>query len=461
MNHFSNTTEGTTNDSENQSTSQGNRIQSHVEDTLLTRNGKATGPAAKLVKRLMSYCGDPPLRLVLPNGEVVSGNGQPIAAIKIRDNRTLLALATDPLFQFGEAYLQGRLEIDGDMAECMTAIYRKMGQKGSTSIGQRVLTKLRRPYDNSLRRSKQNIYHHYDISNDFYRLWLDEEMVYTCAYFPRPGFTLEQAQWAKMDHVCRKLRLRPGMQVVEAGCGWGALALHMAKHFGVRVKAYNISREQIGWARERADQEGLNQQVEFVHDDWRNIRGQFDTFVSVGMLEHIGVKNYPRLGNIIRDCMRPEGIGLIHSIGQIAPDPMNPWIERRIFPGAYTPTLGQMMDVFERANFSVLDVENLRLHYAETLRHWLQRFEDSREQVRAEFGEQFVRMWRMYLAGSVAAFDSGYLQLFQVVFAEGTSNEIPRTREHMYSLTSDRIARVLKNVSTNGWTSNNNGGGHS
>lgn len=241
----------------------------------------------------------------------------------------------------------------------------------------------------------------------------------------------------------------------------GALALHMAKHFGVRVKAYNISREQIGWARERADQEGLNQQVEFVHDDWRNIRGQFDTFVSVGMLEHIGVKNYPRLGNIIRDCMRPEGIGLIHSIGQIAPDPMNPWIERRIFPGAYTPTLGQMMDVFETANFSVLDVENLRLHYAETLRHWLQRFEDSREQVRVEFGEQFVRMWRMYLAGSVAAFDSGYLQLFQVVFAEGTSNEIPRTREHMYNLTSDRIARVLKNVSTNGWTSNNNGGGHS
>ena len=249
---------------------------------------------------------------------------------------------------------------------------------------------------------------------------------------------------AKLDHVCRKLQLQPGMHVVEAGCGWGALAIHMARHYGVRVTAFNISNEQIDWANQHAQQAGLQKQVQFVKDDWRNINGKYDRFVSVGMLEHVGVKNYPLLGKTIRQGLHSDGIGLIHSIGQNCPQPFNSWIERRIFPGAYAPTLKQMMDIFETDDFSVLDIENLRLHYAETLRHWLNRFEESADLVADQFDDRFVRMWRLYLAGSVAAFESGYLQLFQIVFANRSSNNVPRTREHLYDSANDPSARAIR-----------------
>lgn len=397
-----------------------------------------------MILRLLTKLGDLPLRVVLPDGdELLAGNGPPVGTIKFRDRRTIWALAIDPLFQFGEAYSDGRIDIDGDLAKCLTVVFRQMGLRENASLRERLMTRLRRPNSTNLSASKHNIQHHYDIGNDFYQLWLDEQMVYTCAYYRQPNLTLEQAQAAKMDHVCRKLRLKPGMCVVEAGCGWGALALHMARHFGVGIKAYNISREQIAWAKKRARREGLDRQVEFIQDDWRNCTGKFDAFVSVGMLEHVGVKNYQQLGKSIDNCLKPDGIGLIHSIGQNRPRPFNAWIERRIFPGAYPPTLKQMMDIFEPAEFSVLDVENLRIHYAQTLRHWLERFENSVGLVRQDFGERFVRMWRNYLAGSVAAFESGYLQLFQVVFAKCMCNDIPRTRQHLYDTPQSRIDKVI------------------
>jgi cyclopropane-fatty-acyl-phospholipid synthase len=235
-----------------------------------------------------------------------------------------------------------------------------------------------------------------------------------------------------MDHVCRKLRLKAGESVVEAGCGWGTLALHMARNYGVRVRAFNISREQVAYARERAAREGLSGQVEYVEDDYRNISGRFDAFVSVGMLEHVGVANYEALGAVIRRALQGRGRGLIHSIGRNYPAPLQPWIEKRIFPGAYPPSLGEMMGIFEPSNLSILDVENLRLHYARTLRDWLVLYENASERVRQMFDEKFVRMWRLYLAGSVAAFTTGTLQLFQVVFAPGESNDVPLTRAHLY-----------------------------
>jgi cyclopropane-fatty-acyl-phospholipid synthase len=281
---------------------------------------------------------------------------------------------------------------------------------------------------NSLSGSRSNIHHHYDLSNDFYRLWLDEQMVYTCAYFPTPSTTLEQAQVAKMDHVCRKVRLRPGQLVIEAGCGWGALARHMARHYGVTVRAFNISHEQVVYARERARAEGLHHQVEFVEDDYRAITGTCDAFVSVGMLEHIGPEHYGELSGVIHRCLGPTSLGLIHSIGRNRPRPTNAWLEQRIFPGAYLPSLGEIMAVFEPSAFSVLDVENLRLHYAETLRHWLRRFDQVADRVAEQFSPQFVRTWRLYLASSMAAFTSGFMQLFQVVFAPCRNNDIPWTR---------------------------------
>jgi cyclopropane-fatty-acyl-phospholipid synthase len=235
-----------------------------------------------------------------------------------------------------------------------------------------------------------------------------------------------------MEHVCRKLRLRPGLQVVEAGCGWGALSLHMARRYDVSVRAYNVSATQISFARQRVRQEGLEERVEFIEDDWRHMRGPADVFVSIGMLEHVGVRDYGRLGDVIRRCLRPEGWGLIHTIGQNQSQPVNPWVQRHIFPGAHPPSLGEMMQIFEPHGFSILDVENLRLHYALTLTHWLRRFDAAAEVVREGFGESFVRTWRLYLTASIAGFNTGNLQLFQVLFVRGTNNQIPRTRDWIY-----------------------------
>ena len=287
----------------------------------------------------------------------------------------------------------------------------------------------RKPRANTLGGSRSNIHHHYDIGDDFYRLWLDREMVYTCAFFPSPEVSLEEAQTAKMELVCRKLWLKPGETVVEAGCGWGALALYMARHYGVTVKAYNVSREQIRHARERAKAEGLEGRVEFIEDDYRTIRGQFDVFASIGMLEHVGADHYRQLGEVIHRCLRPAGRGILHTIGRDYPGCLNAWIERRIFPGAYAPSLREIMNVLEPRSFSVLDVENLRLHYALTLQHWLDRFEAAAPRVEEMFDEAFVRAWRLYLVGSLAAFRTGSLQLFQVLFARHGSNEIPWTRK--------------------------------
>jgi cyclopropane-fatty-acyl-phospholipid synthase len=246
--------------------------------------------------------------------------------------------------------------------------------------------------------------------------------------------TIEQAQQAKMHHVCKKLQLKAGDSVVEAGSGWGGFALFMAKNYGARVRSFNISKEQIAYAREWAAREGLTNLVEFVEDDYRNASapGGVDVFVSIGMLEHVGAGNYRGLGRLIGRLLKKEGRGLIHSIGRDRPERLNPWIDKRIFPGAYPPTLREMMDIFEPNGLSVLDIENIRLHYAQTLEAWLERYEQSVDKVRAMFGDTFVRAWRLYLAGSIAAFEEGKLQLFQAVFARSGMNRVPRTRAHVY-----------------------------
>ncbi len=287
---------------------------------------------------------------------------------------------------------------------------------------------------NSLWHARHNVHHHYDLGNPFYQLWLDRELVYTCAYFAEPEMSLEEAQVAKVDLVCRKLRLRPGETVVEAGCGWGALAIHMARHYGVTVKAFNLSREQLTYARARASREGLGDRVEFIDDDYRNVSGTFDVFVSVGMLEHVGLHHYQSLAGVLRRSLRRDGgRGLLHFIGRDAPRPLNAWISRRIFPGAYPPTLAEVTaDILTPGGMSVIDVENLRLHYRETLAHWSARFASAKEQVRATYGEGFRRAWELYLAGSQAAFATGCMQLFQVVFAPRESPPPAWTRADVY-----------------------------
>ena len=390
---------------------------------------------ARLLRRLIVGLGEPPIEFMLDwTGERVAPKGvAPLGSVRIADRQTLLGLLRNPRLGFGDAYSDGRLEIEGDLVQLLGFVYRSSKPSGpSASLGQRLGEWLNRPRRNTLHGSRENIHRHYDLGNDFYALWLDRTMSYTCAYFPTAEATLEQAQVAKMDHVCRKLRLRAGDSVVEAGCGWGSLALHMASRYGAKVRAFNISGEQIRYARQRAKDLGLDGRVEYVEDDYRNITGRYDVFVSVGMLEHVGRENYPELGRVVRNALSAEGRGLIHSIGRNRPQPLHAWIERRIFPGAYAPSLGEMTQIFEPWDLSVIDVENIRLHYALTLRQWLARYESALEQVRARFDEFFVRMWRLYLAGSIAAFETGTMQLFQVLFTIQENNQLPLTREYMY-----------------------------
>jgi len=385
-----------------------------------------------LLCSFLHILGDPPVRASLWDGkEVVSPEPAAAVGMTINDRATLWRLITNPLLNFGDDYSAGRIEIEGGLVAFMEAIYHGMNN-GPGRFRRTVYQRMQKD-TNSLSGSRGNIHHHYDIGNDFYRLWLDREMLYTCAYFPRPAATLEEAQIAKMELVCRKLRLQDGQTVVEAGCGWGALACYMARQYGVTVRSFNISQEQIDYARHRAAAAGLGGQVEFVEDDYRNIAGRYDAFVSIGMLEHVGPEHYRTLGEVINRSLKEEGLGLIHTIGQNVPQPMSPWLLRRIFPGSYPPTLREMMDIFEPWRLSVLDVENLRLHYARTLEHWLERFEENKDRISGMFDDNFVRTWRLYLAGAIANFTVGNLQLFQVVFARHHNNQIPWTRSHLFA----------------------------
>lgn len=393
----------------------------------------------QLIHRLWEYVGQPAVEVELWDGYVCGASStKPAGRIILREPKLLRRLMWNPSLALGEGYATGRIEIDGSLIDVIAALSAALWQssdrvRNGSSWGER----LTRRRGHSLVESRDSVHHHYDLGNDFYRLWLDEQLVYTCAYYPEPGISLEQAQIAKFDHICRKLRLQPGDRVVEAGCGWGGFALHMAREYGAKVRACNLSKEQLAYARERARRESLDGQVEFVEADYRQLDGQCDVFVSVGMLEHVGIEKYAALGAVIDRLLTDHGRGLIHTIGRNVARPLDSWTVRYIFPGAEPPSLRQMMDIFEPNGFSVLDVENLRLHYADTCRTWLDRFETCATEIARMFDDQFVRMWRFYLAASTASFLTGWLQLFQVQFARALDNNIPRTRADIY-IPSDR-----------------------
>ncbi len=413
--------------------SESQNIDSTAGGVPATHTGTGGKWEARLLQRVLRAMHEPPIEFLLDwSGERVAPRARkPIAHVRLADRRMLWNLLRNPHVTLGDAYSAGRVELDCDIVQFLDLLYLNEMQGGPAQVA----TSRRRapsPRRNTLAGSRDNIHRHYDIGNDFYSLWLGQTMAYTCAYYPTESASLDQAQLAKMDHVCRKLRLRAGDTVVEAGCGWGSLALHMAQHYGAKVRAFNISREQIAYARSRLAERGLSDRVEFVEDDYRNITGRYDVFVSVGMLEHVGPENYREFGQIARRSLNPAGRGLIHSIGRNWPAPLHPWVEQRIFPGAYPPSLAEMMDIFEPSDLSVLDVENLRLHYARTLHHWLELYEAAVPRVRAMFDDIFVRKWRLYLAGSLAAFQTGTLQLFQVLFSTTQNNDLPLTREFMY-----------------------------
>jgi cyclopropane-fatty-acyl-phospholipid synthase len=399
-----------------------------------TQSLAGLGAGRTLVRWLMHLVGDPDITVRLWDGdEFRVTDGKPVATLEFTDPRTVYRLLASPSVGFGECYSEGLLEVHGDFLAFMNEITRAVARKQAGSYRwPQLASKLHALRQNTPLRATRNARHHYDLDNDFYRLWLDERMVYTCAYYETPETDLAAAQVAKLDHVCRKLDLQPGMTVVEAGCGWGALALHMAERYGARVLAYNVSKAQIEWARQRAAERGLDDRARFVLDDYRSIDQRCDRFVSVGMLEHVGVANYRVLGDLVKRVLKPEGLALIHTIGRSHPRVADAWIRKHIFPGGHVPSLSEMTAIFEPNRFTVLDVENLRLHYARTCADWLQNYEAVIDRVAERFDERFARTWRLYLAGASAGFSSGTLQLYQAVFTHGDNNAVPRTRDYMY-----------------------------
>ena len=375
---------------------------------------------------------DAPVRVTLWDGSTCyEGATPPVATICIADRRSLWRVVRHQDVGLGDGFRDGGITVEGDLVGAIEAVFRvKRAQwtAARTPRRRRLWTR-----SNSPGRAEANVGHHYDLGNDFYRLWLDSRMVYTCAYYATPEMSLDEAQAAKLDLVCRKLRLRSGERVVEAGSGWGALALHMARHYGVSVRSFNLSSEQVTYARRWAREESLDDRVEFVQDDYRNVSGRYDAFVSVGMIEHVGPAHYEALGEVIDRSLPSGGRGLLHFIGRDRQAPLNAWIRKRVFPGAYPPTVSEIAEaVLEPWDLSILDVENLRLHYARTCAHWLARFEAAEAQVIAMTGADLARTWRLYLAGSQAAFQTGWMQLFQIVFRRGGDNDLAWTRDSLY-----------------------------
>lgn len=395
--------------------------------------GRWLGAAARLAgAHILREAGDPPVRIVLPDGTAVqTADGEARFTLRIMKWRALAAMAADPETGFAEQYAAGAAEVQGALEEFCDTIYSHWPRSGSSGVAARLLAwYLDWTQRRSQRAAKKNIRRHYDLGNEFYRMWLDEEMLYTCAFFPSEEATLEEAQVAKMERVARKLGLEAGERVVDAGCGWGAFALYLARVHGCRVRAFNISEEQIAWARRRCRELGLEGRVEFVLDDYRNITGTYDAFASIGMLEHVGKEHYRDLGEVIRRTIGEKGRGLLHFIGRSRPAPLSAWIRKRIFPGAYAPALSEMLPLLEAGGYHVADIENLRSHYARTLRCWRERFEAAEPQARAMYGEEFARAWKLYLAGSEASFRSGSLELYQVLFAGPRCGKKLWTREN-------------------------------
>jgi cyclopropane-fatty-acyl-phospholipid synthase len=279
--------------------------------------------------------------------------------------------------------------------------------------------------------ARANVAHHYDLSLDLYRRFLDEDLQYSCAYFTHPGATLEEAQTAKKRHIAAKLLLEPGLRVLDIGCGWGGMALSLAQEAGVRVDGVTLSTEQLATARQRAEALGLSERARFSLTDYRDVAGPYDRIVSVGMFEHVGRPNFQAYFDQVARLLSDEGVALIHSIGRSeGPSTTDLWTAKYVFPGGYIPALSEVLPAVERAGLRVTDVEILRLHYAETLRCWWERFQVSRSEVAELYDERFCRMWEYYLAGAEMGFRYGTHVVFQMQLSKSL-RAVPLTRDYM------------------------------
>ncbi len=361
------------------------------------------------------------------------GSSEPQFILTFATKRAAEHILESGSLGFGEEYMAGDIQVEGDFKQLLrfgadaAVLNLPLGLKTKLAIRH-----LRQTSLNTLSRSQKHVAHHYDRGNDFYRLWLDESMAYSCAYFRHENDTLEQAQQQKYEHICRKLQLKAGETLVDIGCGWGGMLIYAAKHYGIRGVGCSLSKEQVAYAVDLVKHEGLSKKISIVLEDYRKIEGEFDKFVSVGMFEHVGKQFIPTFMAKAQSLLKRDGIGLLHTIGQELPIPGDPWTLKYIFPGGYIPALDEIVRTMCEAKLVPTDIENLRLHYAKTLEEWSTRFEVHAKKVEAMYDASFVRMWRMFLNGSAANFRYGDMRLYHVLFTKGLSNAMPITREHLY-----------------------------
>jgi cyclopropane-fatty-acyl-phospholipid synthase len=369
-------------------------------------------------------------------GELTAAEPRHDVAVRLKGALTSFKLSLHPDLYFGELYVDGALIIErGTLWDLLELLGRNQLEQGSvpgnSAIGplQAVLRWMHQ--GNSRRAARRHVAHHYDLPHEHYRRFLDADLQYSCAYFAQPSFSLEQAQEAKKRHIAAKLLLEPGLRVLDIGCGWGGLTLSLAEMERVKVVGVTLSREQLTVARKRAKQARLEERVRFALKDYREIEGRFDRIVSVGMFEHVGIPHYARFFQKIRDLLTADGIALIHSIGRInGPAVTSAWTRKYIFPGGHIPALSEVAPVIERAGLVLTDLEILRLHYAETLRHWRERFIESHRQEGRTCDQRFCRMWEFYLASSELAFRHGGLMVFQTQLARQLDS-VPLTRDYV------------------------------
>ncbi len=373
------------------------------------------------------------------------GDGEPQFTVRLRDDGIVGFLGDSLSLSFGEAYMDGRIEIEGDLADLVALAIRNGLISGTGTEQGFAVSALRAAASTvkpqvgdhrSIKRQKDDIAHHYDLGNDFFRLWLDESLIYSCAYFRNVSDTLEQAQQQKIEHVLRKLRLQPGETLLDIGCGWGALVMEAAERFGAQALGITLSEEQHAGATAAIASHSLAERASVRLIDYGTLARegrQFDKIVSVGMIEHVGKAHLEEFMRDVETMLRPGGLALLHLMTGIKVGrPANGWVEKYIFPGGYIPILAEMVDHLSAREFHIWDVENLGPHYRLTLDAWSERFERVAPLIREKFDDRFVRMWRLYLRGFSASFREATLEVHQILVSRGRPRHLSLTREDIY-----------------------------
>lgn len=361
-------------------------------------------------------------------------------SLYIKSREALKKMLIDLPLGFGEGYMNGDIEVEGNLRQVVKVGLSSKKLQETTRQSLFNIFKLNLLQRNSRNADKQNISHHYDLGNDFYRLWLDPRMIYSCAYFQNNQDSLEQAQIQKIDLCCRKLQLKPNERLLDIGCGWGSLLINAAKKYGAQGVGITLSKEQLEYGRQQLKQEGLQDCVQLEYLDYRELAAKyqsFDKIVSVGMFEHVGKANMKKFLINAQKMLRPGGLFLLHTIGKMVEEPTNSWIKKYIFPGCHLPDLGSILNNASNMGLHFIDCEDLRVHYSKTLDKWSERFEENEQRIRAMFDEHFIRMWRFYLTICSVSFLQGSMHVFQLLFSAGVRNDLPLTREWMLLNNSD------------------------